>query len=735
MLKKNHGHVANIFVSLHFVQDSIIMKKTLFILLAINIMWAVSAQTSKCGIDTKALVAEEIASGAESIRFLAKMAPGFDRGMFEKAGIVFGAQAGDIYTLRVPVASLPMLDESKQVLLYSISHRIAQPENDLARQDTRTDSVYQGLGVIDGTPYTGEGVYIGVTDWGFDYTNLSYNNRGDTNRRVERAWDHFRRKGPAPAGFDYGTEIIGYNALMSAKGDTSNLYNYGTHGTHVTGIAAGNGIRGEYRGHAPKAKILLCSFGLGEAEWMDGVQWMRGVARDSARRLVVNSSWGMYSFSCIDGSSLLSQAIDNWSAEGTVFCTSAGNNGDNMFHTSRNFATTPDTLRTVAEYYNCDNCIGQALIIWGEPGHDFSAGFRMQAGTTVWASPMYSTADGDQIVYDTLRCGDIAIPYRALIEHINPFDHRPHIQLDVDKNSALELQLYIAATSGTVHAWNVANKENHAGNEGANFKIGNHQGFWGGDPNHGIGEPACAAKAISIAAHRSGVWNSDTTAIFGGDIASFSSYGPLITGVQKPEVSAPGVNVISSISPWCDDIEAYARAAQNNSLPIITVQGNKYVWASMSGTSMSSPAATGVVALVLQANPLINTDQVRDIIMSTARNDSKTGPLHAADSASVRWGWGKVDALAAVNKAVQTVGIEQTEEMRMPIFIYPNPTTETVTIMSGHGEPQQMEVFSIDGRTMTRQTVTERAAIDVSRWPHGVYIIRMGSRTAKLLVQ
>ena len=284
------------------------MKKILFTLLAISLLMGASAQDIKCGIDTKALMAEEVAAGAQSLRFLAKMVPGFNRDALAKAGITIGAQAGDIVTLRVPVESLDVLESNKEILQYSISHRIAQPTNDQARYDTRTDLVYNGIGTLGDTSINGKGVYIGITDWGFDYTNLSYNNRGDTNRRLERAWDHFRLRGPAPAGFDYGTEIVGYDALMNARGDTSNLYNYGTHGTHVTGIAAGNGIRGEYRGHAPKAKILQCSFGLGEAEWMDGVAWMRGIAQDSSRRLVVNSSWGMYSFSCLDGRSLLSQS-------------------------------------------------------------------------------------------------------------------------------------------------------------------------------------------------------------------------------------------------------------------------------------------------------------------------------------------------------------------------------------------------------------------------------------------
>ena len=711
------------------------MKKILFTLLAMSLLIGASAQSTKCGIDTKALVAEEVAAGAQSVRFLAKMAPNFDRGVMEKAGIVIGAQAGDIVTLTVPIESLELLESNKEVLLYSISHRIAQPTNDQARADTRTNLVYDGIGTLGDTSINGRGVYVGITDWGFDYTNLSYNNRGDTNRRVERAWDHFRRKGPAPAGFNYGTEIIGYNALMNAKGDTSNLYNYGTHGTHVTGIAAGNGIRGEYRGHAPKAKILLCSFGLGEAEWMDGVAWMRRVAQDSSRRLVINSSWGMYSFSCIDGFSLLSQAINNWSAEGTVFCTSAGNNGDNMFHISRNFSVEPDTLKTVAEYYNCENCVGQALIMWGEEGHDFSAGFRMQAGTTVWTSPMYSTNFTGRVVYDTLQCGDIAIPYRVMFEHCNPYDHRPHIQLDVDKNTALELQLCITAASGTVHAWNVANKENHAGNEGADFVTGGHPGFKGGNRNNGIGEPACAAKAISVAAHRSEVWSSDSSSHMGGPIAYFSSYGPLINGMQKPEISAPGVSVVSSISPWNDNLNYYVAQAQNNDWPILNVQGNKYVWAAMSGTSMSSPAVTGIVALVLQANPLLSTDQIRNIIMTTARNDDFTGPLLANDSASTVWGWGKINALAAVNKAMQTVSIEQAEDMRLPMHIYPNPATQSVTIAAGCGGCQPMSIYSIDGRLVMQTMVTDRITIDVSSWTGGVYIVRMGSRTAKMIVK
>ena len=702
------------------------MKKLLFTLLTISVLSAAVAQTSKCGIDTRALVKEEIAAGATTIDMLAKMAPEFDRATFEKAGIVFGAQAGQIVTMRVPVASLPLLDSSKEVLLYSISHRIATPTCNDMRYDTRTDSVQQGLGVDGDTSFNGAGVYIGITDWGFDYMHINYNNYGKPNWRLDKAWDHFRLSAPAPEGFDYGTEITGHEALVAAACDTFNLYGYGSHGTHVAGIAAGKGYNGDYAGQAPGAHLLFCSFGLGESQWMDGVAWMKKVAQDSARRLVVNSSWGMYSFSCLDGHSLLSEAVNAWSDEGVVFCTSAGNNGDNDFHISRTFNGTPDTLKTVATYFTSSEGVGQALIMWGEEGHDFEAFFRMQHDSMIWTSPTYSTMV-DAVVNDTLWCGDIPIPFRVMAEHANPFDQRSHMQMDVGRDFSLQLQLFITASDGTVHAWNVANKQNHAGNEGCDFVAGGHPGFSAGNPQYGIGEPACAAKSISVAAHHSDRHNNDTTVIYPGNLAYFSSYGPLITGEPKPEISAPGYEVVSSIS-------SYTTGSYSPYLSK-TFQGRTYIWSAMSGTSMSSPSTTGVVALILQANPLLTTDQVRDIIKITARNDVKTGNILASGTPDVRWGWGKIDALRAVNEAMRRVSIEQVEELRLPLHIYPNPATGQVTVKTNCGDLQPMTVYSMDGRRVMQAEVRDEVTFNVGQWIKGVYVIRVGSRTEKLIVR
>ena len=709
------------------------MKKIILTLLAVSVLATVSAQSAKCGIDTKALVREEVAAGAETISFLVKMAPNYDRGPFEKAGVVIGGQSGPIVTMRVPVASLGLLESSKEVLQYSISHRVGGIDCDMARADTRADSVQNGLGTLDGITIDGNGVLIGITDWGFDYSHPNYNGQVSSNWRMERAWDHFKKSGPAPAGYNYGTEVVGAYNLADAHGDTSNLYGYGTHGTHVAGIAAGKGKAGKYRGMAPGARLLFCSFGLGEAEWMDAVDWMYRVAKEQGKRLVINSSWGMYTFSTLDGTSLLSQHINSMSDSGVVFCTSAGNNGDVQFHVSKTFGdNVADTLRTIvvaaSDIYAIDET-GQALIMWGEVGQDFKATVRIKNGNNIWTGPFYSTSN-DTVIYDTLFCGEDTVTWRVMMEHSNPCDNRSHMQIDLDK-TPLEKQLLITAESGTVHAWNVDNLENHAGNHGCHFRGEGRNGFTAGDSYYGIGEPACAEKCISVAAHHSDTWNNISQECHTGDHASFTSYGPLIDGSQKPEISAPGYEIVSSISVWSTD----SRNTASESMMDLKIGNLTYRWARMSGTSMSCPVVTGITALILQANPDLSVDSIRHIITSTARNDDKTGPLLANDSADLRWGWGKIDALDAVNAAMGSVSIQQAEKYRLPLHVYPNPATGMLMINTGCGEKQTAEIMSIDGRKVMEMPVTLEASVDVSGLPQGVYILRVGSRTEKIIVK
>lgn len=687
------------------------------------------ASGTKCDAFSQVKIMERReAKGAEAreqLSLLAKVTKDFDAEALRAKGIRVGSQAGDIVTLRMTADMTHFLDECCDVLTYSVARPI-QPLLDRVRFDTRTDSVHDGVGLPQG--YTGEGVIIGISDWGFDYTHPNYNNNGESNRRILRAWDQFRVGGPAPEGFDYGTEHNGRTALINAKCDTFGLYGYGTHGTHVAGIAAGRGIEGRYQGQAPGANLLMASFYLNEAAWIDAVNWMKNVAREEGKRLVVNCSWGMYTLGPIDGTSPASQALNNLADSGVVFCVSAGNNGDDKFHISRTFvAGEPDTLRSYAEYYNYRE-IGSGLTMWGEPGKSFKATVAFGNDTSYVAYPWINTADGNARIEDFVAVNGDTVWFEAIVEQANPYNNRPGMLINVKKNARQTTHLMITAEEGTVHAWNMTNLANGAGNMGSAFSRHNNPAYTPGDDAYGVGEPACAEKCIAVAAHRSDR-RKPNGEIEPGITAGFSSHGPIIDGRRKPEISAPGAEVVSSINYYCPDFY--------DPVMTYTYASRSYIWAKMSGTSMSAPAVTGIAALVLQANPDLTPAQVKEILMETARNDSMTGPLHERDSISDIWGWGKVNALAAVNEALSRVDINRASEewMTKSLQLFPNPARETVEVYTGRHTPEEVTVYTMEGRVAARKTMTGQGTLDVSRLAQGVYIVRCGARTSKLVVR
>ncbi len=138
-------------------------------------------------------------------------------------------------------------------------------------------------------------------------------------------------------------------------------------------------------------------------------------------------------------------------------------------------------------------------------------------------------------------------------------------------------------------------------------------------------------------------------------IAGFSSRGPTNCGpggstAIKPDISAPGVNVRSSMP------------------------GGGY--GQMSGTSMASPHINGVVALMREANPNLTPEEIKQIIYDTAFN---LGPAGEDND----YGWGMVDAFEAVQAslAVTILLPEGTPEL-----LDPNGGTIVHVVMNDQGD-------------------------------------------------
>lgn len=645
--------------------------------------------------------------------FLAKTNADFKVSNLSEIQATIGSTVGDIITIRIPKEQAPLLSNIEGLTYVQEATKI-QPNIARAVVDLRADSVYMGHNLKQA--YSGKDVIIGVTDWGFDYTHPMFYDTALQHTRILAAWDQFKRSGPAPEGYAYGTEYNGETELLAAEKDTFNIYEYGTHGTHVAGIAGGSGAGTIHRGVAFEANFLMATFLVNEAAVIDAITWMQKKAQEYEKRLVINMSWGLYNLGPLDGTSLVSQALDELSNQGVIFVTSGGNNGDVDFHIKKTF--TNDTLRSQIEFYPYDahpEMWGQNISLWGEENEDFDVGFSIYSTDKVLLkhSEMFATENAPSRVYrdSFLITGMDTVFYTITLYNSHPLNQKPHIQMRIrNTNNKLKIGLTAHATSGTVHCYNVVELNNDVGNWGLPFSA-LFPSWVDGDNAYGLGEPASTRSVITVAAHASEIRLPSGT-IVGGAITSFSSIGPTVDERSKPDVSAPGLSIVSSISSFT-----------NRSItPFVEVpfNGKDYAFTRFSGTSMSSPAVAGVVALMLEANPSLISDQAKDILKRTTREDNNTGSLPSEGSPI--WGAGKVNAIAAVRISENSIPRIPWLPVNPTYILYPNPASAEIHYSSE--EVQQVSVYSIHGDKVLTGEINYSTAVDVSSLVPGIYVLK-----------
>jgi serine protease AprX len=144
--------------------------------------------------------------------------------------------------------------------------------------------------------------------------------------------------------------------------------------------------------------------------------------------------------------------------------------------------------------------------------------------------------------------------------------------------------------------------------------------------------PANDPFVISVGATNDKATNSISDDV----IASFSAYGKTSDGFNKPDIVAPGTNIIARL---VNQNQGLASAHPQNKV------GNDYFM--MSGTSMAAPMVSGAVALLLQDEPNLTPDQVKFRLMSTANKSWKGYNSSYAGS-------GYLDVYAAIQGTTQT---------------------------------------------------------------------------------
>ncbi|CAN5861417.1 hypothetical protein BH10CHL1_BH10CHL1_27230 [soil metagenome] len=123
-----------------------------------------------------------------------------------------------------------------------------------------------------------------------------------------------------------------------------------------------------------------------------------------------------------------------------------------------------------------------------------------------------------------------------------------------------------------------------------------------------------------------------TADIADDEIAPFSAYGVTTDGYAKPDLVAPGTNIVSMIK---NRNTILAKEHPGNIVKSSRIFGTYF---RMSGTSMSTPMVAGAAALLIQSNPSLTPDQIKYRLMHTAR------PFDTA----MRAGAGYLDVDAAI---------------------------------------------------------------------------------------
>ena len=332
------------------------------------------------------------------------------------------------------------------------------------------------------------------------------------------------------------------------------------------------------------------------------------------------------------------------------------------------------------------------------------------------STPFVSTADGNLMLDTFVVVNNDTLVYRYETRSTNENNLLPSARLVVQRDERYKFGLAVTAEEGVFHAWNVIELSKAWGNTGVDFIApASHPGWIAGDSEYGISTPANIDEIITVAAHQARFVNPAGVAV-GGAIADFSSAGPGFHDVRKPEISAPGKGVVSAIS-------SYTNTYHNSYVSTVNFNGRDYKFASLNGTSMSCPFVAGVVALILQANPYLTVEQVREIITETATNDSFT-----AAAGVNRFGYGKVNAYQAVLRALNTVGVEEhVQTVGSHYSIFPNPTEGQcyVSVLSDASQIQGT-LFNLTGKVVASTTLQPGVNnLDIQNLPSGCYILRL----------
>jgi hypothetical protein len=252
-------------------------------------------------------------------------------------------------------------------------------------------------------------------------------------------------------------------------------------------------------------------------------------------------------------------------------------------------------------------------------------------------------------------------------------------------------------------------------------------------------------------------YHGDTVALFTQGalppcISHFSSLGPTRDNRQKPDLTAPGGQVMSAAT-----INALTNY-RNSSFPYIDKDG----WhIAARGTSMAAPMVAGAAALYLQCRPNASTIDIKTALTNAARLDSCVF-RPSQQLPNIHWGYGKLDVYNLISGCMiygctdsNAVNYNPTahindgscliisntdiENLSDDWNVFPNPFGDKINIMLKGEAFQKIIVSDINGRKLFEKFADGVTNLEISvDLPAGTYVLQLHTKNrvqSKLLVK
>jgi len=657
------------------------------------------------------------------------------RTMTENHGGLFRYSVGNIATIKIPVSAIINFSESNKINRIENPGRKYTAMNDSMRSTVNANQVQAGVSPLPQS-YDGTGVILGIIDTGVDLTHPDLlDSAGNT--RVLHLWDQRLAVAPnTPPAYGYGQEWNNTQIDAGLAIASNDVQGFG-HGTHVTGITAGDGsANGKNKGVAPGADIIEVAFdfnNITDPTYVDAVDYIFTKAQATGKPCVINASLGDY-YGSHDGYDLQSQMIKTLlnQQNGRAMVAAAGNAGTLPFHLGYNVTT--DTSFTWIKH----NPAFPTLFfqIWGDTSDFDNINYSIGADVNVTTSSFRGNLSFRNIFYnlgvfkqDTLfsNSGNRL----AIIQSFGSIQGPAYsLEINIIPDSATYQWRLMTTGSGRLDMWKFYDGAGGPGfiNTGLPsaailpeiiyYKLPDSlstivSGFQCLDNVITVGNYGNRNSYVTLA----GTTYTDAS-VTPGQIALNSSWGPTRDGRIKPDISAPGGIMLSSgqlslLAIW---------AGQPGNAPKIAEGGFHF---RDGGTSSSSPVVAGIAALYLQRNPTATALQVRDAIVNCAVQDSFTG----TNLPNIIWGHGKVDALNTLTNCNLT-SINDISQNFNSLFIYPNPVNshEELTIEAGiqqGSSVRQLKLIDPIGKIILNKIipVNGKLSVDINHINSGIYFI------------